>query len=195
MPPTSAIPPFQTCYRRASYSLTTSYCYPRTRLMHIPFLDPYLPSPLCVRIICRQVCTILRVGEPPLYLSSSSPFSPTSTSPPLLLTQIETTPFPVPFTTPHRIVPLARLLSLFSFLGFVWVESVSRGHCIVYTYAHLRLARFSRDLFFIHAPPPLFIPPLCILMYPGGTHIRQKTDGMEFWHLDLSKPEWSRLFV
>ena len=108
-------------------------------------------------------------------------------------------PIPSPFPTDFSFIPsslpilialltihpsstLASRLSLFSVLGFVWVESVSRGrHCIVYTtYTYdlhvyltvsLPIPLRSFPLSMYSPLPPSFIPPLCILMYPGGTRI------------------------
>jgi hypothetical protein len=153
------VAPPPTCYRCVPYSLiplivTLSLVLCLMRIP--PFLIPIYPSSRSfVRIICRQACTV--VCEHPTLLPSSPLFliafpflipiafrSYRSKRPPR--------PRPLcPFHFPPRTVPL---LSLFSVLGFVWVEGVSRGHCIVYKCVYLRLARLSRDFLFDPCIPP-----------------------------------------
>ena len=101
-------------------------------------------------------------------------------------TRIETTPCLYP---PSRHSPLNRpprhsyLYSLFWVLCRLKVYLGPTVLCIrTYTHdLHVYRNLFSRPLaLFIHASPlPLIHPALCILMYPGGTRIRQKTDGIK----------------
>lgn len=136
-----------------------SYCYPLARLMsyaYPPFLIPIYPTPRsCVRIICCQACTV--VCEHPPSLPSSPLFLIAF---PFLIPiafrsyRSKRPPCPRPLCPSHfppRTIPL---LSLFSVLGFVWVEGVSRGHCIVYKCVYLRLARLSRDFLSLSMHPP-----------------------------------------
>lgn len=93
-------------------------------------LDPYLPFPsLCVRIIRCQACTVFL---PTLSSLPYSPFHSVSLLPrPFIFhSAVETSPL----SPPSPFQPF-----LISVLGFVWVESVSRGHCILYTCVYLRL--------------------------------------------------------
>ena len=126
-----------------------AYAYPFPFLILID-LDSrsvcmYNLSPSLHRLRCRTL---------PFIFSSSPPHS-----------HLSFIPSSPPFSLPLHHSPSDRrpwpLLSLFSVLGFVWVESVSRGHCILYIHTSTYDLHVYLAIFFL--PHPFTLP----MYYPS----------------------------
>jgi len=156
--------PHLTCYRCASYSLAAAYCYPLNHLMHVVFLDSYLP--------CLSPCVyVYFVIKPALYftlstLPPSSFIPPFSSIPHFTLAPLSFAPTDSFYPPPSYYSPLNRpprhsyLYSLFWVLCRLKVYLGATVLCIrTYTHdLHVYLA------IFLSLPAPSLYPciPPCL---------------------------------